>query len=243
MRLITVAGPPSVGKTSVILRAAEWLRGQGRRVGVAKFDALSSSDDETYESQGFAVVKGLSGALCPDHFFVTNLEDCVSWGQRQELDVLITESAGLCNRCSPHVHGVHAICVVDVLAGLHTPKKIGPMLRLADTVVITKGDIVSQVEREVFAYHVRLANPGAKALFFNGITGQGALELTREIEQAPEVSELSGSRLRFPMPSAVCPYCVGETALGQQYQRGNVKKMAFPDACGGCQHSSSGDGS
>lgn len=65
------------------------------------------------------------------------------------------------------------VCVVDALAGVHTPKKIGPTLRLADLVVITKGDIVSQVEREVFAYHVRLANPGARALFCNGITGQG----------------------------------------------------------------------
>ncbi|MEY4580444.1 MAG: hypothetical protein RL701_5147, partial [Pseudomonadota bacterium] len=162
MRLITVAGPPSVGKTSVILRVAEWLRTRGEAVGVAKFDALSSSDDELYAAKGFPVVKGLAGALCPDHFFVSNIEDCLAWGHRQELDVLLTESAGLCNRCSPHVNGVLAICVVDALAGLHTPKKIGPMLRLADVVVITKGDIISQVEREVFAYHVRLANPGAK---------------------------------------------------------------------------------
>jgi len=27
----------------------------------------------------------------------------------------------------------------------------------------------------------------------------------------------------------VCPYCVGETAIGESYQRGNVKKMAFED--------------
>jgi Ni2+-binding GTPase involved in maturation of urease and hydrogenase len=228
MRLITVAGPPSVGKTAVILRVAERLRMRGQRVGMAKFDALSSQDDILYADKGFPVVKGLSGALCPDHFFVTNVEDCQAWGEREQLDVLITESAGLCNRCSPHITGVLAVCVVDTLAGLHTPKKIGPMLRLADVVVITKGDIVSQVEREVFAYHVRLANPGAKALFFNGITGQGSVELAREIEEAPAVVELKGSRLRFPMPSAVCPYCVGETCLGEQYQRGNVKKMQFP---------------
>lgn len=227
MRLITVAGPPSVGKTSVILRVAEWLRASGQHVGVAKFDALSSNDDQLYADKGFPVVKGLAGALCPDHFFVTNIEDCLKWGVKEQLDVLLTESAGLCNRCSPHINGVLAVCVVDALAGLHTPKKIGPMLRLADVVVITKGDIISQVEREVFAYHVRLANPGAKALFFNGITGQGSVDLAREVAQAPVTEALDGSRLRFPMPSAVCPYCVGETALGEKYQRGNVKKMQF----------------
>lgn len=229
MQLITVAGSPSVGKTSVILRVSEVLRQEGLKVGVAKFDSLSTSDDKLYEQKGFPVAVGLAGALCPDHYFVSNVEDCLAWGQRQGLGLLISESAGLCNRCSPHVTGVMAVCVVDALAGVHTPKKIGPMLRLADLVVITKGDIVSQVEREVFAYHVRLANPGARALFCNGITGQGITDLARAIHQAPDTGVLEGSRLRFPMPAAVCPYCVGETAIGETHQRGNVKKMQFAD--------------
>ncbi|NTV09219.1 MAG: hypothetical protein HGA47_00385 [Zoogloea sp.] len=229
MQLITVAGSPSVGKTSVILRTAELLQRDGLKVGVAKFDSLSTSDDALYEQKNMPVAVGLAGALCPDHFFISNIEDCLAWGRRQGLDILISESAGLCNRCSPHVGGVLAVCVVDALAGVHTPRKIGPMLRLADLVVITKGDIVSQVEREVFAYHVRLANPGARALFCNGITGQGATEVAAHFRRAPATPDLEGHRLRFPMPAAVCPYCVGETAIGQTHQRGNVKKMRFAD--------------
>ncbi len=55
----------------------------------------------------------------------------VSAGGRQVgADLLIAESAGLCNRCSPHIQGVLAICVVDNLSGIHTPRKIGPMLKL-----------------------------------------------------------------------------------------------------------------
>jgi Ni2+-binding GTPase involved in maturation of urease and hydrogenase len=229
MRLITVAGSPSVGKTSVILRVSEILARERLKVGVVKFDSLSSSDDALYAQKGIPVAVGLAGSLCPDHYFISNVEDSLAWGQRQGLDILISESAGLCNRCSPHIAGVMAICVVDALAGVHTPKKIGPMLRLADWVVITKGDIVSQAEREVFAYHVRLANPGAVALFCNGITGQGAAELAAQMRQAPATPTLEGSRLRFPMPAAVCPYCVGETAIGETHQRGNVKKMRFDD--------------
>jgi len=229
MQLITVAGSPSVGKTSVILRVGEILRQEGLKVGVAKFDSLSTTDDKLYEQKGFPVAVGLAGALCPDHYFVSNVEDCLAWGKRQGFDLLISESAGLCNRCSPHVNGVLAVCVVDALAGVHTPKKIGPMLRLADLVVITKGDIVSQVEREVFAYHVRLANPGARSLFCNGITGQGVSDLAREVRKASTTEALEGQRLRFPMPAAVCPYCVGETAIGETHQRGNVKKMHFDD--------------
>lgn len=229
MQLITVAGSPSVGKTSVILRLCELLQQDGLKVGVIKFDALSTSDDKLYEQKGIPVAVGLAGALCPDHYFVSNVEDCLAWGLRHGFDILVSESAGLCNRCSPHIAGVLAVCVVDALAGVHTPKKIGPMLRLADLVVITKGDIVSQVEREVFAYNVRLANPGAQALFCNGITGQGAINLARQIRSAPATPTLAGSRLRFSMPAAVCPYCVGETAIGETHQRGNVKKMHFVD--------------
>lgn len=44
---------------------------------------------------------------------------------------------------------IPAICVIDAIAGVNTPRKIGPMLKMADCAVITKGDIVSQAEREV----------------------------------------------------------------------------------------------
>lgn len=229
MQLITVAGSPSVGKTSVILRVAERLGQRGFRVGVVKLDSLSTSDDQLYARKGLPVAVGLAGSICPDHYFVTNIEDCLAWGQRQGLDLLFSESAGLCNRCSPHIEGVMAVCVVDALAGVNTPRKIGPMLRLADLAVITKADIVSQVEREVFAYKVRLANPGARAFFCNGITGQGASDLATAIARAAPTPSLAGRRLRFPMPAAVCPYCVGETAIGETHQRGNVKKMRFAD--------------
>jgi Ni2+-binding GTPase involved in maturation of urease and hydrogenase len=229
MRLITVAGPPSSGKTSVIIKTAEYLLRKQVKVGVVKFDCLSTSDDRLYQRLGLPVKVGISGNLCPDHFFVSNIDDCVEWGRRMGLDLLISESAGLCNRCSPHVKGVLAVCVVDNLAGANTPKKIGPMLKLADLVVITKGDIVSQAEREVFAFKVRQANPRAEVVMVNGITGQGAFDLSVQLQQAGDIRSLEGSRLRFSMPAAICPYCVGETAIGKDHQRGNVKKMNFEE--------------
>lgn len=230
MRVITVAGPPSVGKTSVVVRTAKCFATQGLVAGIVKFDSLTTSDDEIFAAAGLPVAVGLAGSVCPDHFFVSNIDDCLAWGQRRGLDLLIAESAGLCNRCSPHVQGVLAVCVVDNLSGIHTPRKIGPMLKLADVVVVTKGDIVSQAEREVFAFNVRLANPRAVVLSFNGITGQGAAELAFHMTTAPTIDTLEGRRLRFPMPSSVCPYCIGETVIGRDHQRGNVRKMAFEDA-------------
>lgn len=226
MRLVTVSGAPSTGKTSVILKTLAHLREQGLAVGVVKFDCLHTDDDKLYQRAEIPVLKGLSGELCPDHFFITNIEEAVKWGQSLHLNLLVSESAGLCNRCSPHIRGILSICVIDQLSGVHTPRKIGPMLRMADIVVITKGDIVSQAEREVFTMHVRYANPKGKIFYVNGLTGQGALELARLIQQeAKPGDDLEGKKLRFPMPMAICSYCLGETRIGEAFQSGNVRKI------------------
>ncbi len=227
MKLITVAGPPSSGKTCVTLKAIAALQQEGVQVGVVKFDSLSTQDQALYEKQGIAVTTGLSGNLCPDHFFVSNANDCLSWGLARGFDLLVIESAGLCNRCAPHIQGVQAVCVIDNLSGVDTPKKIGPMLKMADLVVITKGDIVSQAEREVFAYRVRQVNANAVIIQVNGLTGQGGHELGKLLLGAPETTNLEGSLLRFSMPAALCSYCLGQRKIGSDFQMGNVKKMVF----------------
>jgi Ni2+-binding GTPase involved in maturation of urease and hydrogenase len=226
MKLVTVSGSPSAGKTSVILKSCMHLLENNIKVGVVKFDCLQTDDDKIYQKHNIPVLKGLSGELCPDHYFITNIEDAVNWGKQQNLNLLISESAGLCNRCSPHIKDVLSICVIDQLSGVHTPKKIGPMLRMADIAVITRGDIVSQAEREVFSMHVRYINPKAKTLYVNGLSGQGSYELANLIlEEARDIDSLNGNRLRFPMPMAICSYCLGETRIGNQYQSGNIRKL------------------
>lgn len=225
MQLITVAGPPSAGKTSVILKIIEALEEEKVKVGVIKFDCLSTQDQMLYKKKGIEARTGLSGNLCPDHFFVSNVQDCLAWAQKKELDVLISESAGLCNRCSPHIREIMAVCVIDNLSGVNTPRKVGPMLKLADIVIITKGDIVSQAEREVFAFRVKQANPGAMIVQVNGITGQGAREVGQMFKTARSVDSLTDYHLRFSMPAATCSYCLGQTRIGQNFQMGNVRKI------------------
>jgi Ni2+-binding GTPase involved in maturation of urease and hydrogenase len=225
MQLVTVAGPPSTGKTAVLLKVIQVLDQEGIKIGVIKFDCLSTKDQEIYRQHQIVAKVGLSGNLCPDHFFVSNIQDCLEWAKIQGMDMLLCESAGLCNRCSPHLRDVLAVCVVDNLSGVHTPGKIGPMLKLADIVIITKGDIVSQVEREVFAFRVRQANPGAVIVQVNGITGQGAREVSRLFKNVPSLESLDNCQLRFSMPAATCSYCLGQTKIGENFQMGNVKKM------------------
>jgi len=227
MKLITFAGPPSSGKTSVLLKLINEINHTSKKAGVIKFDCLYANEAKEFEKIGVPVKIGLSGGICPDHFFVSNIQEGIEWGIKQRLDFLFTESAGLCNRCSPHIKNILAVCVIDNLMGMETPKKIGPMLRMADIVVITKSDIVSQAEREVFAFRVMQANIKAKLLFVNGISGQGSNELLSLVSEAIDTITLDGSRLRFSMPAALCSYCLGETKVGSEYQVGNIKKIDF----------------
>jgi len=230
MNLITVSGPPSSGKTALIIKTIDNLKSRGIKVGVVKFDCLYTDDDILYEKIGVPVKKGLSASLCPDHYFVSNIEEVTQWGIKQGLDLLITESAGLCNRCSPYIQDIKAICVIDNLSGINTPKKIGPMLKTADIVVITKGDIVSQAEREVFMSRVTSVNPRATTMHVNGLTGQGAYEFSTLIySKDEEIKTLKGKKLRFSMPSALCSYCLGETRIGEEHQMGNVRKINLED--------------
>lgn len=230
MNLVTFSGPPSSGKTSIILKTIEALKSRNISVGVVKFDCLYTDDDILYEKANVPVKKGLSGSLCPDHFFVSNIEEVVQWGNSLKLDLLITESAGLCNRCSPYIKGIESVCVIDNLSGINTPKKIGPMLKSADIVVITKGDIVSQAEREVFSSRVNSVNPKAITMHVNGLTGQGAYELSTLLyDENANIETVQGRELKFPMPSALCSYCLGETRIGEDYQMGNVRKMKLGD--------------
>lgn len=225
LRLVTVAGPPSAGKTSLLLRMLGSFTGKSVRAGVVKFDCLNALDEERFQAQGIPVLAGIAGNLCPDHFYITNIESCFEWAQNLQLDWLLVESAGLCNRCSPHLRDHTAVCVVDCLSGIGTPFKIGPMLRLADHVILTKGDLVSQAEREVFRYRIQQVNSKARVSFANGITGQGCDHLLSQWSEHAPTNSLEGNHLRFTMPTAVCSYCLGEKRVGKDRQIGIVRKM------------------
>ena len=101
------------------------------------------------------------------------------------------------------------------------------MLKFADIVVVTKGDIVSQAEREVFAFNIRSVNSFARIVFVNGITGQGAYLLSSYISDAMELSTVRGKKLRFTTPAAICAYCTGETSIGSAHQFGMINRMDF----------------
>lgn len=215
MRMITLAGAHACGKTSVILKTSDILKKSGLSIGVIKLDCIMTHDDKLYTKSGIPCVKYLAGNICPDHFFADNAEDFFQWGIDNNLDILITESAGLCGRCSPHIRTVPAVCVIDCLSGITAPLKAGPMLKYADVIAVTKGDLVSPAEREVFLHNIRIANKKARIIFINGLSGQGAYRLADFIYSSDETENIHEKFLRFTMPAAVCTFCSGQMKIGK----------------------------
>ncbi len=64
MNLVTISGPPSSGKTSIILKTINAIQDRGLKVGVVKFDCLYTDDDILYEKSWRACKKKVCQVLC-----------------------------------------------------------------------------------------------------------------------------------------------------------------------------------
>lgn len=230
MKIIIVGGPPSVGKTSIIVHSLKHIQKKRKKIGVIKLDCLVGGDEEIYEKNNIKVFLGLSVYICPDHYLGTNIDRIINYGKDEKLDYLIIESAGLCNRCSPHLNDILAVTVIDMLSGINTPKKIGPLLKSADIVILTRGDLISQAEREVFRIQVYKMNKKATILAINGLTGQNSHVLAAQFENAPSYNPDKDLHLRYSMPAAVCSFCLGEKRVGEVHARGNVKLFEIKES-------------
>ncbi len=235
MKFVIFAGTPGSGKTSIIKFVIQELSKE-LKLFFAKFDCLNTEDNKLIsERYQIDAVKKLAGELCPDHY--TALEVPKILKENQDKDIIILETAGLCLRCSPYINEGLGINVLDITSG--DPKRYGPILTQADIVAISKGDLISQAEREIFRAGVLRVNPKAKIVEVNGLTGEGAIDIIEFIKLSPDVN---GQKLtlKHSMPSAVCGYCYGnkiidEKAVHDRYLAGRELKALVPNLnCGRC---------
>lgn len=235
MKLVIFAGTPGSGKTSIIKFIIRELKSNYKLLFV-KFDCLKTSDDELI-SQKYQIkaIKKLAEELCPDHYTALELPKIIE--ENQDKDIIILETAGLCLRCSPYVKEGLGINVLDITSG--NPQRYGPILTQADIVAVSKGDLISQAEREIFRANVLKVNPKAKIVEVNGLTGEGALDIAEYIRSFPEIKKKKLT-LKHSMPSAICGYCYGNKTISpedayQRYLQGAELKKLIPNLnCGRC---------
>ncbi len=235
MKFVIFAGTPGSGKTSVIKYAIQELK-TDFKLFFAKFDCLNTKDDQFIsERYKIPVVKKLAGELCPDHYTALEIPKIIK--ENRDKDIIILETAGLCLRCSPYIKEGLGINVLDVISG--SPDCYGPILTQADIVAVSKGDLISQAEREIFRDNILSVNSQAKLVEVNGLTGEGVIDIVEAIKASPEI-KTGKLTLKHSMPSAICGYCYGnktidETAVQQRYLKGKELKNLVPNLnCGKC---------
>jgi Ni2+-binding GTPase involved in maturation of urease and hydrogenase len=224
MQLVICAGPATTGKTSVLRHVARKLLAAGKRPAFLKIDVQYAEEDEQLAREfGIPTRKVYSGELCPDHCNVMVLGDALDWARKAECSVLLVETAGLCLRCSPYVDGGLGIVVLEATSGMNLPRKVGPMLSLADVAVITKIDRVSQAEREVFRARIQDAAPAVRIREVNALYGIGIDPLLDHVQATPETP--AQLFLRGNPPVGTCTICVGKKEVGWQAHFGVVRPL------------------
>ncbi|HOW69021.1 MAG TPA: GTP-binding protein [Phycisphaerae bacterium] len=224
MRAVICAGPPTSGKTTILKQVVRRLIGNGRRPAYLKIDVQYADEDTLFgEEFNIPVKKVYSGELCPDHCNVMVLGEAIEWAEGEAADFLLVETAGLCLRCSPYIEGSLGLVVLEATSGMNLPRKIGPMLSLADVAIVTKIDLISQAEREVFRARILEAVPGVRIIETDALYGIGVDPLVRQLEESPEVN--NPLYLRGSPPVGTCTICVGKKEIGWKQHFGVVRPL------------------
>lgn len=223
MKVIMCAGPPTSGKTMVLRQVARRLLAKGSRLAYLKIDVQFADEDELFRAEfGIPTKKVYSGELCPDHAGVLVLGDAVKWAVKEGADTLFVETAGLCLRCAPYIEGSLGIVVLEATSGMNLPRKIGAMLSLADIAVVTKIDLVSQAEKEVFRANI-IDAAGIDVLETDALHGIGIDRIAARIERAQEVKE--PMMLKGSPPVATCTICAGKREIGWEHHFGVLRTL------------------
>ncbi|HEY5793033.1 MAG TPA: urease accessory protein UreG [Chthoniobacterales bacterium] len=184
---IGIGGPVGSGKTMLVLRLCEWLRGE--------FDmAVVTNDIYTREDAEFLVrnqalpaerVRGVETGGCP-HTAIrddTSMNDAAVAELRQsfpELQLILIESGGdnLSATFSPELVDVF-IYVIDVAQGDKIPRKGGPAIRRSDLLLINKISLAPHVgaDLDVMARDARLMRGDRPFLFADLKSQQGREDL------------------------------------------------------------------
>lgn len=223
MKVIICAGPPTSGKTTVLKQVIRKLVNKSYKPAFLKID-VQFADEDILLSEEFHIPtkKVYSNDLCPDHCNVIVLGDAIKWAKDEGADILFVETAGLCLRCSPYIESSLGIVVLEATSGMNLPRKIGPMLSLADIAVITKIDLISQAEKEVFRANICEA-ANITVIETDALHGINIDHIIRKIESTEEFKE--PSYLRGNPPVGTCTICVGKKEIGKEAYFGVLRPL------------------
>lgn len=171
--LLNLMSSPGSGKTSLILRTIEGLKGS-LRIGVIEADIDSTVDAEKVASRGIPAVQLRTGGFCHlDATMVAQGLDALPVG---ELDLVIIENVGNLVCPAEFDTGAHKnAMILSVPEGDDKPLKYPLMFSICDLLVINKMDYLSFSDFDMAALRQRVLalNPRIRILEVSCKTGEG----------------------------------------------------------------------
>ena len=174
--LLNLMSSPGAGKTSVILKTIEQLRGE-LAFGVLEADIDSTVDAEKVAAAGVRAVQLRTGGFC--HLDATMVTKGLEGLDLEGLDVVIIENVG--NLVCPAEFDTGAIrnaMILSVPEGDDKPLKYPLMFTVCDVLLVNKIDYLglSDFDMDVLRERVARLNPGMRIFEMSAKTGQGVKE-------------------------------------------------------------------
>lgn len=170
---INLMASPGAGKTSLIVRTVEALRGRVR-MAVVDGDLASTLDADRVAALGIPAVQVNTGGAC--HLDAVMLHSALPQLALEGLDLLVVENVGNLVCPASFRLGVHRdVLIASVPEGDDKPYKYPPMYRGVDALVLNKIDVLDAFDFDVdyFRRGVEALNPGLAFFPLSCKTGEG----------------------------------------------------------------------
>jgi hydrogenase nickel incorporation protein HypB len=174
--VVTLAGSPGGGKTSLLERAVPRLAAR-LRVGVVEGDIETDRDGQRIAALDVPVAQIVTNGTC--HLDAGMVEKALDRLPLDGLDLLFVENVG--NLVCPASYGLgeHVrVVVMSTTEGEDKPLKYPAMFRKADALVLNKVDLLPYVPLKIedAEQYARRVQPGLRVFRTSCVTGDGIEE-------------------------------------------------------------------
>jgi hydrogenase nickel incorporation protein HypB len=176
VRAINIMASPGAGKTTLILRAAEALRGK-RSLAVIEGDIASTVDTDKVRAAGIPAVQINTGGNC--HLDALQVREALRVLPLEGVDLLFIENVG--NLICPVAFdlGEHTrLAIASIPEGDDKPHKYPGIYSAVDALVISKTDLLPWVPFDMAEFRrlVQGLNPRIRLFPLSCVSGEGVEE-------------------------------------------------------------------
>ncbi len=174
--LLNLMSSPGSGKTSLILKTAQGLKGS-IKMGVIEADIESKVDAEKVAAQGIPAVQLRTGGFC--HLDATMVTQGLDALGKNDFDLLIIENVGNLVCPAEFDTGAHKnVMILSVPEGHDKPLKYPLMFSICDVLLVNKIDYLTMSDFDMAAMRkiVLSLNPKIKIIEISCKTGAGISE-------------------------------------------------------------------